>query len=159
MMLTVLIDSNITDKFLSNPSSINKVLALKNSKVLRIIHTSIQRYENEAAPEAKALELRNIRETISEEVLPFQSFNSGGHSSKMRFRLSSSLMTKQGLGIENKKNPEGIATSIDDAATFRTAKHENAVFVSEDANARSRASSYGVDSWNFAELISRLEDL
>lgn len=65
-MLTILLDSNIFDKFLEHPELQNKALDCKDSGLIRIIHTSIQRYENEELQEPKRTALRELRESLSE---------------------------------------------------------------------------------------------
>ncbi|BAZ21004.1 hypothetical protein NIES4073_18820 [Kalymmatonema gypsitolerans NIES-4073] len=158
-MITILIDSNIVDEFLKHPQIKNKTLDCKNRGLLRIIHTSIQRYENEAAPQLLRVALREVRESVSQEVLAYGLVNDKGHSSKVPFRCTSLGVEEPALGIAKKTNIDKIKTSIDDAATFNTAKHENAIFVSEDKNARDRAKLHGVDSWTFKELTSQNESL
>lgn len=158
-MITILVDSNIFDKFLERADIRNKALNCKAKGLLRIIHTSIQKYDNEEAEETKKLALREIRKSLSEEVIPYGLLNTDGHSSKLPFRLDDLGVDEPALGIKNKTSPRGRRNSIDDAATFNTAKYENAIFVSQDEDARKRSKQHGIDSWSFEELVSKLESL
>jgi hypothetical protein len=158
-MLTILLDSNIFDKFLEHHELKNKAIDCKDRGLIRILHTSIQRYENEELHEPKRTALRELRESLSEELLVGGLLNTNGHSSKLPFLCTDSGVEEPALGVTKKTNINKIATSVDDAGTFNMAKHENAIFVSEDKNARHRAKLHGVDSWTFEELAAQLESL
>ncbi|MFN6572422.1 hypothetical protein [Dendronalium sp. ChiSLP03b] len=154
-----MVDSNIFDKFLERADIRNKALNCKAKGLLRIVHTLIQRYENEEAEETKKIALREVRKSLSEEVVPYGLVNDDGHSLKVPFRCNDLGVDEPALGIENKTSPRGKSNSIDDIATFKTAKYENAIFVSQDEDARKKSKQHGVDSWSFEELVSKLESL
>ncbi len=142
-MITVMFDSNIWDKLVSDAQALSALEAYVQDGRIEVLTTSIQEKENESAPSYSTFQ--QLKERLKTGNVASEEFVLGfARWDEDKLGSGGSKWVKQG-GSRNRDEVIGL-----------TCEKNGAWLITEDKDFRKKASSMGLRNYSLAELIDAL---